>query len=930
MSMKKRKISVLSAAADGEALSPVLEELAAKGVTAITSDPAGDPASAPKGLLLAVLSKNFYADEGLQEALLSRVAASDQDVLPLQLDDAPVPDRLKNALYSRNIIPSSGREPALVAERIIAAFPEKKSRLPLFLIIGAAVLVIAAGFFIWKAAAGSGDTDNTEAPAREIAIPEGLTEEDLIHVHTAVIVGERMAFYTDEDGDHHDWSDLATLDENGHVLWYSNEDGSEISIAEYSDLKFLELMPNLGRLCMVMLRADADALPDLTKCTKLYRVEILSCDIGSLEFLRGSSISEALVRFSPVGDFGVLSSCDLLRSVEIDMFEQDVLCDFSDFAPHMLDDLWLWHARWENGGFERLGECAFLKTVTFGDLPLTDLSCLKGLSPWRLFLHENDSLRDISALRDLHTLRELEILYCPEIADYSPIAGCTDLQHIHLQCDENPDAVTDAGFLSELPHLNDIGLYSCDLDDMDFLIPIAQRQEAISFGFAGEIGDYSGLSAVGKFNYLHVNPRRAARGSDMVGRGDFSAVLPYIRDAQIHNLMLYDCMGVDLSQLPEITSILTIVRGDLTDLGGLKPYRLDKLELEDCQLMTSLSGIEALTSLKLAKLQVEVRGCFRLTDYSALSGAYLERLAVRNAFTENIPDYSDISADAVVLNNIAGLTELSCFDTLKKTDCDIELSDVNELNDISALSKHHGNTLKVPPQVADQAHELVEKGNYNSVEILYPEGSWESFDAQVELLSLDELETLPGALLSKVERLCIVGDRVMTGSGFDIWDEWSDELQADIPVKHFWESDETESFEYGPGTVESIETFSPLTGLRELILYEEPLLGLNGVQALGDLESLVVEHCGSLTDASAAFALQSLRYLNLSGCPVESLAGIQNLTELEELTIDDTKITDLTPLLELPGLRRVCVNRGMEEAIRSLDGAEYGFELEIW
>ena len=42
--------------------------------------------------------------------MIGMIGAGMENILPLQMDDAPVPDELKNALYSRNIIPASGRE----------------------------------------------------------------------------------------------------------------------------------------------------------------------------------------------------------------------------------------------------------------------------------------------------------------------------------------------------------------------------------------------------------------------------------------------------------------------------------------------------------------------------------------------------------------------------------------------------------------------------------------------------------------------------------------------------------------------------------------------------------------------------------------------------------------------------------------------------
>ena len=133
-----------------------------------------------------------------------------------------------------------------------------------------------------------------------------------------------------------------------------------------------------------------------------------------------------------------------------------------------------------------------------------------------------------------------------------------------------------------------------------------------------------------------------------------------------------------------------------------------------------------------------------------------------------------------------------------------------------------------------------------------------------------------------------------------------------------------------PGTLTALPDLSALTELQGLQIVCQQLSDLEGVQGLGELETARINLCGKLTDASALFTLQGLHFVDLRGCPVTSLQGVQNLTELEELNIADTAVTDLTPLLELPALRRVIVNGDMKAAIDSLNGQDLPFELEIW
>ena len=52
--------------------------------------------------------------------------------------------------------------------------------------------------------------------------------------------------------------------------------------------------------------------------------------------------------------------------------------------------------------------------------------------------------------------------------------------------------------------------------------------------------------------------------------------------------------------------------------------------------------------------------------------------------------------------------------------------------------------------------------------------------------------------------------------------------------------------------------------------------------------------------------------------------------ELEDMHIPwNDRITDLSMLTEMPNLKRVTISHNMEKAVKSLEGKEYRFELEI-
>ncbi len=903
--MSKKEIRLLCAEADRTALQPVLDALRAKGQHVTEGQSIGKD-----DVVLAALSESFYADGGKAEALLDLVAAGAENVLPLQLDGAPIPDTVKNALYARNIIPAAGRDAAHTAQRILDALPKKTSKLPLVFLAAALLLIAAVGLFFWRDRQRAASPEEAVPALEEITpepifIPAGITEEDLAAIEDVVIVGDYFAYYTDADfraaGEH--WlsvyDDVAyRILDDGEPLWISKEDGHAYTMTRYDDLRFLELMPKLRFLELVNVAAAADMLPDLSQAAILEGVSLSDCDIDSLAWLTGAKMNSFNIHNTQVTDYTPLTTCSRLKDVNLDLYRMEE-ADCSDFAPPKLQSFRIDNGQDLRGGLDlsALTACTELRECWLGfALPLTDLSFLADAAKLEaLYIYDMDTLRDISALKGMKNLKHLEIQYCERITDYTPIAGCTALEQIHLQCDNNPDAMRDASFLAGLPKLRDIGLYACNLNNMDFLEGIAAHQRSINLGFAGDILDYSGMAYIEKYDYLHVNPRyhNGSRG------GEFTAVLPYIQDAQIDYLMLYDCADVDLSQLPDGIQELSIRYGNLRDLSGLKPYPLRRLELWDCQYLGSLNGIEAIPTLlgDRGRMALEIAGCPRLTDYAALSGSKLAHLKLVGQFS--LPDLGSLQTRTLRLESIPDLTDLHLLDALSAEEkIGIDLVGLDALQDLSPLRRLNGGHLIVPPQVSEQAEELVDEGIFDSFEVAYPDGSWEPFDGAVELLSLDELETLPAALLRRVERLGIAGDALFDFDRYDLWEDWEHRDKNGNPTLQLHDRETDMVTPLSPGVITDLEKLSVLTGLRELYLYGQPIQSLDGIQVFSSLEEFSAKGCAELSDASALFALPELRWVDLKCTQVDSIQGVQNLRELRYLDVSNTRVSDLTPLAD--------------------------------
>ena len=172
---KKALIKILAAPEDQEKLLGVFEHLRSSGVKISQKNDALEK----KDMVLVVLTERFYQDADLKERLFDQLAAGAENILPLNLEEAPVPEEIMNLLFARNIIMASGRTDEQVAERILSAIPEKKNPMPKILAAAVVVLAVLGGLFFWR----SGNHQET-APAvsveEPVPNPLGITEEEVI------------------------------------------------------------------------------------------------------------------------------------------------------------------------------------------------------------------------------------------------------------------------------------------------------------------------------------------------------------------------------------------------------------------------------------------------------------------------------------------------------------------------------------------------------------------------------------------------------------------------------------------------------------------------------------------------------------------------------------------------------------------------------
>lgn len=880
----KALLKVLAAPEDLEQLQEVFEHLRKNGVRISQKTDSLEK----KDLVLTVLSERFYADEKLKAQLFDQLAVGADMILPLNIGQVPVPEEIMNLLFARNIIMASGRTDEQLGERILSAIPEKKNHITVILIAAVAVLALLGGLFLWRSIS-QGKGEAVIAAEEPIPNPLGITEKELAEIQDVVIIGDQFRYFTLEDyQEYHHWPTIEDFayevtDENGSH-WYSNEDGHEFTMTPYDDLRFLELMPNLRMIHMVLVDTEADRLPDLSASDHLTDISIRRCSMTDISWISGKSVRNLDVFETNIVSYQPLTNCDNLSKATIHA-DPEADSDFRGFAPPALIELDLYGQN-EYEDLTALSTCQKLTYLRLNNLELQNLDFLKGM-PWMKSLELTDlhQLRDISGIAELTGLRELRIMRCDSIRDYMPINACRNLEIINI---DRWDWISmDSAFLNGLTKLRDIGLFGLNLNNMDFLADVNQ-DFGLCLSFCGDIQDYSGMSHIRKYQWLHVNPRTNG------GRyGDFSAVAPHIQNATIAEMELYNCINVDLTALPVVNHRLVLTGGILEDLTGLKALPIQCLELKDMQYLRSLKGIENLSKLSMGALELSIMGCIRLTDYSPLDGTSVRSLNLCGMYT--LPDFSRFSLKNLRLESIEEMEDLTCLEPLDRDQMYyFSFPGLTDLKDLSILHDFKGIDLFVPPQVADQAEELVQSGNFINCKVVYPESGWNPTNEEVTLLSMEELETLPKVILRRVSRVWIAGDEIIDPDRYEVKEEW----ENDHPIAVLYDRETEKTRKLSSGKIHDFSLLSELTNLRDLRLFSQPITSLEGIQNLSNLVCFYAEYCTGLQDVSALYTLQNLEEISFQMAPVDSIQGLQNLPKLRVLNIGSTYVTDMTPMID--------------------------------
>ena len=276
----------------------------------------------------------------------------------------------------------------------------------------------------------------------------------------------------------------------------------------------------------------------------------------------------------------------------------------------------------------------------------------------------------------------------------------------------------------------------------------------------------------------------------------------------------------------------------ITDLTFLGSVKVRNLRIDSFPYLKSLHGLEEMLEDGCLE-QLEILGCPRLADFSALEGKRLEQLWLYGTYT--VPEMTNLDIGTLRLEQLDWVTDLGILDSLPEDkEISLELAQMEQLKDLSPLKRlKAGKQIAVPENLLTQAKTLVRNGSFQGASIADEDG-WGVSDRNFSLQSWEELDELPDSVLARIESIYLAGDTLYDGSQYDINEEWDWNGQNNIRTLMLHHFDTDSRTPVKTGTMTDLSRLSRMTGLKELVICCQPLTSLDGIENMTKLERVEI------------------------------------------------------------------------------------------
>ena len=665
--------------------------------------------------------------------------------------------------------------------------------------------------------------------------------------------------------------------------------------------------------------------------SELWELRLIELPVRDLDFLAGQSGLQLLE----------LRNLRRLRSIEpmktlssLSRLDIRALPNVNDLTP--------------------LGSCERLKNFDMDNMrQIRDLDFLLGCPSLQEVWLSDVDLEDLDFIEPMSHNFGIGVGINGRVGDWSALS----LASFYATLSIRPEDGSVAGILPYLAESKVSSLSICNARDLD-LAALPEVASSLILTDCPNVEDLSALDGRNTFFGIELSdlPRlRSLEGLEKIRMFGKSEGTFQCRISVENCPRLEDWSALNNTKLSEIRLRKLFT---LPDFGALRYAERTVLRLESIPELRDLSFLDAVAKPEKIYFSFELVDMDALEDLGALRRFRGEYLAV-------MPKLQD-QAEALVQSKNFDRFEIAYpAGGWDDNDYDaFQLLSLEELDTLSDAALSHVTSITL---AGDQ---LVDRDRYEV---------WDEWDGRrhhvllVDRDSGEQTEVKNGGMsdlsaltkLTGLRRLELYAMPIESLEGIQVFGELEELRVQNCPkltdASAAFTLQKLRSFEVGRCPIRSIQGVQNCTELDGIYIYEtkvEDLSPLREIDYAASLErggfglSLGGMDCG---DYSALESIPSLRFLDLNGAPIENWPDLSKIGELRELSAHgdgltqedleniarlhpeleelqipwNREISDLTPLLELRELRMLRVSRDMNKAIESLDGREYGFELEI-